>query len=112
MPASTRVIPANEYRRMRWRNGAGWTREIHAEPSAEDWTWRLSIAEIEQDAPFSCFPGVDRELVLLSGNGQWVGKRLRFTGEASAAPGREAALANLLNIIGRRSGARSIITVG
>lgn len=50
--------------------------------------------------------------LLLSGNGQWVGKRLRFTGEASAAPGREAALANLLNIIGRRSGARSIITVG
>ena len=50
--------------------------------------------------------------LLLSGSGQWVGKRLRFTGEASAAPGREAALANLLNIIGRRSGARSIITVG
>ena len=48
----------------------------------------------------------------LSGNGQWVGSRLRFTGEASAAPDREAALANLLNIIGRRNGARSIITVG
>lgn len=50
--------------------------------------------------------------LLLSGNGQWVGQRLRFTGEASAAPEREAALANLLNIIGKRSGARSIITVG
>ncbi len=48
----------------------------------------------------------------LSGHGQWVGSRLRFTGEASAAPEREAALANLLNIIGRRSGARSIITIG
>ena len=48
----------------------------------------------------------------LSGTGQWVGQRLRFTGEASAAPEREAALANLLNIIGRRNGARSIITVG
>ena len=35
-----------------------------------------------------------------------------FTGEATAAPGREAALANLLNIIGRRNGARSVITVG
>ena len=50
--------------------------------------------------------------LLLSGSGQWVGQRLRFTGEASAAPKREAALANLLNIIGRRSGARSIITLG
>lgn len=48
----------------------------------------------------------------LSGRGQWVGSRLRFTGEASAAPEREAALANLLNIIGRRNGARSIITIG
>jgi general secretion pathway protein N len=48
----------------------------------------------------------------LTGNGQWVGSRLRFTGEASAAPDREAALANLLNIIGRRNGARSIITIG
>lgn len=48
----------------------------------------------------------------LSGTGQWIGNRLRFAGEASAAPEREAALSNLLNIIGRRNGARSIITVG
>jgi general secretion pathway protein N len=48
----------------------------------------------------------------LSGTGRWVGSRLRFEGVASAAPEREAALANLLNIIGRRSGARSIITIG
>lgn len=48
----------------------------------------------------------------LTGNGQWVGSRLRFSGEASAAPEREAALANLLNIIGRRNGPRSIITIG
>lgn len=48
----------------------------------------------------------------LTGSGQWVGSRLRFSGTASAAPEREAALSNLLNIIGRRSGARSIITIG
>ena len=48
----------------------------------------------------------------LSGTGQWVGSRLRFNGEASAAPEREAALANLLNIIGRRSGTRSLISIG
>lgn len=48
----------------------------------------------------------------LAGSGQWVGSRLRFSGTASAAPDRAAALANLLNIIGRRSGARSIITIG
>jgi len=48
----------------------------------------------------------------LSGSGRWVGSRLRFEGSATAAPDREAALSNLLNIIGRRSGPRSIITIG
>lgn len=69
------AIPANEYRRERWKNGAGWTREILRWPAqAEDWDWRLSIAEVDKDGPFSAFPGVDRELVLLSGEGM----RLRF----------------------------------
>ena len=48
----------------------------------------------------------------LSGQGQWVGSRLHFNGEASASPEREAALSNLLNILGRRQGTRSIITFG
>ena len=48
----------------------------------------------------------------LAGSGRWNGAALRFSGEASAAPGSEDALANLLNIIGRRQGARSIITLG
>lgn len=48
----------------------------------------------------------------LSGQGQWVGSRLHFNGEASASPEREAALSNLLNILGRRQGSRSIITFG
>ena len=48
----------------------------------------------------------------MQGSGQWVGKRLRFEGEATAEPEREAALSNLLNIIGRRRGARSLITLG
>lgn len=48
----------------------------------------------------------------LQGAGRWVGGRLQFTGEARATPERTEALANLLNIIGRRDGARSIIKVG
>ena len=48
----------------------------------------------------------------LQGSGQWVGGRLRFQGEASAAPGREVALTNLLNIIGRRDGPRSLVSIG
>jgi general secretion pathway protein N len=48
----------------------------------------------------------------LQGQGHWTAGRLQFDGDASAAPGSEDALANLLNIIGRRNGARSIIHVG
>jgi general secretion pathway protein N len=48
----------------------------------------------------------------LQGSGQWVGGRLRFSGQAQAEPAAEAALANVLNIIGRRQGARAILQVG
>lgn len=75
MSYQSRVIAANEYRRERWKNGTGWTREIVRTPETGDWDWRLSIAEIEQDGPFSVFPGIDRELVLIRGNGL----RLRFS---------------------------------
>lgn len=50
--------------------------------------------------------------LLLQGSGQWVGGRLRFAGDAQAAPGNEEALSNLLNIVGRRDGSRSVITIG
>jgi general secretion pathway protein N len=48
----------------------------------------------------------------LSGNGRWAAGRLRFRGEARAAPGAEAVLSNLLNIIGRRQGAAAVISIG
>ena len=65
-----RLLPANEYRRERWKNGLGWTREILRYPSnAETWLWRVSIAEVDKDGPFSAFPDCDRELVLLTGEG-------------------------------------------
>ena len=48
----------------------------------------------------------------LTGDGQWTNQRLQFNGVASALPDRIDALSNLLNIIGRRNGARAIITLG
>jgi environmental stress-induced protein Ves len=73
-PQSSFVVRAGGQARMRWKNGAGWTSESLRVPDRDDWDWRLSVAEIDADAPFSAFPGVERELVLLSGNGL----RLRF----------------------------------
>jgi len=48
----------------------------------------------------------------LSGSGTFGPAGLRFRGEARAAPGDETALTNLLSIIGRRDGARSVISIG
>ena len=48
----------------------------------------------------------------LSGNGTWGPAGVRFRGEARASAAEEAALSNLLNIIGRRDGARSVISIG
>ncbi|AYH48960.1 hypothetical protein B6N31_15470 [Dickeya fangzhongdai] len=56
----------------RWKNGGGETREICRIPSDEpgdDFAWRASIATIERDGDFSSFPGVDRVITLLSGDG-------------------------------------------
>ncbi len=50
--------------------------------------------------------------LMLSGQGQWLATGLRFRGEARSAEGSEEALSNLLNIIGRRQGAVSVISLG
>jgi len=48
----------------------------------------------------------------LSGQGEIGPHGLRFHGEAQASPEERGALDNLLNIIGRRSGDRSVISIG
>lgn len=67
-----RLLHARDYQRNRWKNDGGWTTEIASEPMADaanGFRWRVSIAEIETDGPFSQFTGVERDLLLLSGKG-------------------------------------------
>ena len=53
-----------------WRNGGGETREIISMPSqSSSFDWRASIATIAKDGPFSAFPGIDRSITLLTGEG-------------------------------------------
>ena len=53
-----------------WQNGAGLTREIaFGGASGAAFDWRISLAEVQRDAPFSAFPGIDRCIVLLRGAG-------------------------------------------
>lgn len=93
------VVRAADAPRVRWRNDGGWTREIVRVPQdpAEPFLWRVSIAEVETDGPFSAFDGYDRALVLLDGAGMDLhftetgdtvrlrpdDRRARFAGEAS-----------------------------
>lgn len=57
---------------MPWRNGGGSTREVVCCPEGagmDGFDWRVSIATIAQAGPFSAFPGVDRVIMLLHGDG-------------------------------------------
>lgn len=69
---TTALIPWDSLRAAPWKNGGGVTREIAAFPAGSDtsnFTWRVSVADIDAGGPFSTFPGIDRNLVLLSGKG-------------------------------------------
>lgn len=57
---------------MPWRNGGGITEEIATSPAGaglESFVWRVSIAEVARDGPFSRFPGIDRTITLIEGAG-------------------------------------------
>ncbi len=59
---------------MPWKNGLGSTAQIAIYPADTDFStgnylWRVSSATVRSDSPFSQFPGYDRWLIILSGEG-------------------------------------------
>ncbi|MEH0072431.1 HutD family protein [Pannonibacter sp. Pt2-lr] len=59
-------------RAMPWKNGGGITHELAVFPETaglEDFGWRLSMAEVASDGPFSAFTGIHRTLALVDGAG-------------------------------------------
>lgn len=67
-----RIIGAADYKVMPWKNGGGTTTEIAVFPEGaplSDFDWRISMAHVGADGPFSAFPGIDRTLSVLTGNG-------------------------------------------
>ncbi|MGX1787860.1 HutD/Ves family protein [Bosea sp. NPDC055332] len=67
-----RIIRAADCLVMPWKNGGGTTTEIAVAPegaSLNDFDWRISMAHVGQDGPFSSFPGIDRTLSVLTGAG-------------------------------------------
>jgi environmental stress-induced protein Ves len=61
----------DEFKKMPWRNGLGETIELARQDAdtPAGFFWRISRASVAACGPFSEFPGVDRELLLLSGAG-------------------------------------------
>jgi uncharacterized protein len=71
-PVMPRVIRRADCPVMAWKNGGGSTTEILVSPpdaGLDDFDWRVSMAEVATDGPFSAFPGIDRTLAILSGEG-------------------------------------------
>lgn len=72
------VLRWSEYDSMPWKNGGGVTREVASgavqEPpasaeSADGFDWRVSVADVDAGGPFSAFPGIDRVITLVEGEG-------------------------------------------
>jgi hypothetical protein len=64
------ILRHGDYPSRPWKNGGGTTSDIVVSPpgsSLDDFDWRLSLAQVDRDGPFSRFDDVDRTLVLLSG---------------------------------------------
>lgn len=96
-PATARAMP--------WKNGGGTTVELAISPAdagLEDFAWRISTAQVAVDGAFSSFPGIDRNLAVLAGDGMCLqhadGRReMLLSGDAIAVfRGEEAISAQLL----------------
>lgn len=66
---SWHIVQLADVQATPWRNGGGVTRELAAWPAADDWTWRMSVAEVDKSGPFSKFDGVERWFTVLEGAG-------------------------------------------
>lgn len=67
-----RIVRAADCRILPWKNGGGATAQIAIYPegaSLDDFDWRISMAHVGSDGPFSTFFGIDRTLSVLTGNG-------------------------------------------
>jgi environmental stress-induced protein Ves len=67
-----RILRSADYRAIPWKNGRGVARQIAASPpdaGYESLDWQISRPTIERDTPFSKLAGLDRQFILVSGNG-------------------------------------------
>ncbi|HBM1810538.1 TPA: HutD family protein, partial [Acinetobacter baumannii] len=63
------LIRADQYTKMLWKNGAGFTLEIARSQGEADFEWRISMADVTTSGPFSLFPNKQRIISVLDGQG-------------------------------------------
>ncbi|EDT03464.1 protein of unknown function DUF886 [Burkholderia ambifaria IOP40-10] len=76
-----------------WKNGGGITREV----ASCAYEWRVSIADIDRDGPFSRFDGIDRLLIVLDGAGMTLGAGVLGEFDVASFPGEAPVTAHLAN---------------
>lgn len=67
-----KILSRADYQAIPWKNGRGIAHQIAASPAGagyDTFDWQVSRPEIAADGPFSSFPGVDRQFMLVTGNG-------------------------------------------
>lgn len=64
-----RHLTTADYRTMPWANGRGTTVELLREDGPDGLLFRLSMASVIEDGPFSILPGIERNLTVISGPG-------------------------------------------
>jgi environmental stress-induced protein Ves len=65
------VVRFTELAALPWLNGGGLTREVASVGGTgpQGFDWRVSIADVNEAGPFSTFPGVDRIITVVQGEG-------------------------------------------
>ena len=63
------IISPQQWQTQRWQNGGGITHQLCRQDDAQGMLWRLSVAEVASDGPFSRFEHIDRIIMLLDGAG-------------------------------------------
>ncbi len=99
-----RIIRARDLVRTPWKNGGGTTAEAAVFPAGagfEDFGWRISMADVAVDGPFSAFAGIDRTLALIEGSAlelevDGITHRLDEAAPLLSFPGEAAALGRLV----------------
>lgn len=126
-PMHDRIIHLADCPPQPWKNGLGRTREIAVHTSvygSQHFVWRVSVAEVDNAAPFSTFPGIDRHIVLLDGAGFTMTldhdrthalttpfTPFAFTGEAQVDVALAAGPTRDFNLMVRRAHARGDVQV-